>query len=71
MSKLRVLIVSEGNIVDIQELEDPRIRYVEDFNQLNKTTQFTAVLPVSVGPQPAARNPSSQCRPRRRCGLPH
>ena len=71
MGKLRVLIVGDGGIVDIQEFEDPRVRYIEDFNQLNKSTQFTAVLPLTVDARPAGGRGCSSCRPKRRCGLSH
>lgn len=55
MGKLRVFIVSEGHIVDIQEFEDPRLRFIEDFNQLNKETPFKAVLQPYVGNRSPAR----------------
>ncbi len=44
MKHLRVLIMCDGKVVDIHDLEDPRLRYIADFNQLNGSTPYEAVL---------------------------
>jgi hypothetical protein len=72
VEKLRVLIMSEGRVVDIQELDDPRLRYIDDFNQLNKSTSFTAVLqPFEAnlaGHRSHRLHPRKRpCRPQRHC----
>jgi hypothetical protein len=67
MKRLRVLIVENGQVVDVHELEDPRVRYIAEFNQLNQSTQFTA---VAVDDSDAVHKcPATHlaCRPKMRC----
>ena len=56
MKHLRVLILCDGKVVDIHDLEDPRLRYIVDFNQLNSTTPYEAVLEETAPPDSAARH---------------
>ncbi len=72
MYKLRVLIVSEGQVIDVQDFDDPRAAFVSDFNRLNRTTPYRAVLDgdVTIFELPEARPLRMQvgCRPgTRRC----
>ena len=71
MGKLRVMIVSEGRVVDIQEFDDPRLRYIEDFNQLNRSTPFVAVLPLGAETHSKPERGDRTCRPEERCRCSH
>lgn len=67
MESLQVLIVSDGAIVDVQEFDDPRVRFVEDFNRLNHSTQFTAVLQPMIVAEAEPVRCGNRCQPRCRC----
>ena len=69
MEKLRVLIVSDGTVVDVQEFEDPRIRFVEDFNQLNQATPFVAMLQRSTEPVIEVSRTGPRCHAQRHCRI--
>jgi hypothetical protein len=68
VGKLRVLIVSEGRVVDVEEFEDPRLGYVSEFNQLNRSTSFVAILPDYGEAARPNRRQRRECRPERHCG---
>ena len=68
VGKLRVLIVSEGRVIDVEEFEDPRLRYVSEFNQLNRSTSYMAILSDSGEVARPKRRERRDCRPERHCG---
>jgi hypothetical protein len=70
MATLRVWIVREGVVVDVEEFEDPRAKYVEEFNRLNQETPFRAVL-ASLPPSDRQTSVRSSCRPKRNCRESH
>lgn len=49
MQKTRVLILCKGAIVDSFEFDDPRTRFIDEFNSLNRDTPFVAVRAEASG----------------------
>ena len=67
MKSLRVLILFEGRVIDLYDFDDPRQRFIFEFNQLNEPTPYHAILeelPEIVSLK--QRHPP--CDPPRRCG---
>lgn len=66
MTSLRVLIMQQDQVIDVQSFDDPRQEFVDEFNRLNQDTSYWAVIEEAANPS-TMKNVRIACTDRRTC----